>query len=194
MDLLDKFYSTATEELLADCVLVQLVLESLGIAQAIICFAYNLMELALHLQGPVYLVHNLLGLLQHLLHPVYLSMTCWNVSNIFCTPFILSTTCWSSLTSSTPCLSCPWPAGTSLTSFAACSSCPQPAEASPRQKSSSDILLLVLLSLLTEGCLFTLTVEALFGCDKGRVCNIGEEDPLAWCRSASGSHCLVTSI
>ena len=49
MDLRDIFYSTSTEELLADCVLLQLVLESLGVAEALLCFAYNLLELALHL-------------------------------------------------------------------------------------------------------------------------------------------------
>ena len=62
MDLLDIFYSTAAEELLADCVLVQLVLESLRMAQALLCFALDLLELVLHLQGPVYLVYNLLEL------------------------------------------------------------------------------------------------------------------------------------
>ena len=36
----------------------------------------------------------------------------------------------------------------------------------------------VLFGEYTSG-LFTLTVEALCGCDKSRVCYIGEEDPLA---------------
>ena len=49
MDLLDIFYSTAAKELLADCVLVQLVLEILWVTQALFCFAYDLLELALHL-------------------------------------------------------------------------------------------------------------------------------------------------
>ena len=63
MDVLDIFYSTTTQELLANCVLVQLFLESMGVAQALLCFAYDLPELALHLQGPVYIVNNLLELL-----------------------------------------------------------------------------------------------------------------------------------
>ena len=62
MDLLDIFYSTATEELLADCVLVQLLSESLGVAHGLLCFSYNLLVLVLHLWGPVYFVHNLLEL------------------------------------------------------------------------------------------------------------------------------------
>ena len=62
MDILDIFYSTTTKELFTDCVLVQVVLESLGVAQALLCFTYNLMELALYLQGPVYLIYDLLVL------------------------------------------------------------------------------------------------------------------------------------
>ena len=60
MDLLEIFYSTTTEELLADCVLVQLVLGSLGVAQALLYSAIDLLELVLHIQGPIYLVHSLL--------------------------------------------------------------------------------------------------------------------------------------
>ena len=62
MNLLDIFYSTTPEELLADYVSVELVSESLAVVQALLCFAYNLLELFLHLQGPVYLVHDLLEL------------------------------------------------------------------------------------------------------------------------------------
>ena len=43
-----------------------------GVAQALCCFAYDLLQLALHLHGPFYLVHELLELVWHLLHPVYL--------------------------------------------------------------------------------------------------------------------------
>ena len=126
MGFLDIFYSTATEELLADCALVQLVSESLGVAQALICFANDLLELALHLQGSC-------------LSCLWLSETC--------------------LSSSALCLSCPQHAGTCLTSSAPWSSCPWLAEASPWPISSSDILLLVLLSFITGDGLFTLTNE-----------------------------------
>ena len=61
MDLPNVLYFTAIQELLADCVLVQLVSESLAVAHGLFCFAYNLVELALHSQGHVYLIHDLLG-------------------------------------------------------------------------------------------------------------------------------------
>ena len=149
-----------------------------GGSWALICFVYSLLELALHLQGPVYLLLNLWDFSNIFCSLFILSMTCWSFSTIFCSLFVLSMSSWSfstifcsllscpkpagaSLLSSAACLSHPQPAQTSLPSSAACSSCPWLAEASPRPISSSYILLLVLLSFLTEGGLFTLTVEAL---------------------------------
>ena len=41
MDLMDIFYSTATEELFTDCVLILLFSESLGVVQALHYFAYD---------------------------------------------------------------------------------------------------------------------------------------------------------
>ena len=63
--------------------IVQLVSESLEVTQDLLCPAYNLLELALHLQGPVYPVHNFLEIVLHLQDP-----------NIFWILFILSMTCW----------------------------------------------------------------------------------------------------
>ena len=190
MDLLDIFYSIATEELMADCFLVQLVWESLGwlrpySALPMTCWSLPCTCLSCP-QPPGTSLTSSTPCLSH--------QQCTGTSLTSFTPCLsCPQPAGTSLTSSTPCLSCPQPAGTSLTSSTPCLSCPQLAEASPRTISSSDIVLLVLLSFLTEGGLFTLTVDALFGCDKDRVCYIGEEDPLAWCRSASGSHCSVAS-
>ena len=67
MDLLDKFYSTATEELFADCVLIQLFSKCLGVTpQSLLCFVYDLHELSLH--SRVLFI---------------LSKTCWNSPKIF---------------------------------------------------------------------------------------------------------------
>ena len=176
---LDIFYSTATEELLADCILVQLVLESLG--QLRLYAPCPMTCCSLSCTSKILFILSITSWnLSNMFYTLFiLSTTCWNLANIFYTLFILSNTCWNLSYIFCTLLSCLQPATTCLTSSAPCSSCPQFAEAYPRPTSSSDIILLVLFSFFTGGGPFTLTVETLFGCDKGRVCNTGEEDPLA---------------
>ena len=57
MDLLKIFYSTAGENLLADCAFLQFVSESLKVTEDLPHFAYDVLGLILHLQGSVHLVH-----------------------------------------------------------------------------------------------------------------------------------------
>ena len=76
MELLDIFYSTATEDLIADCVLVQLVSESQGWHR--LYSALPMTCWSLHCTSRVLFI---------------LSMTCWDLFNIFCTLFILPMTC-----------------------------------------------------------------------------------------------------
>ena len=188
MDLLDIFYSTTTGQLLAECALLQLVLESLGRIQALLCLWPAGACLAppepclscpwpagtsltsstpclscpwpagtsLTSSTPLFILSMTCWNFSNIFYTLFiLSMTCWNFSNIFCTLFILSTTSWNfsnifckPFILPTTC----W--GFSKTHFfirypSPCSS-----------------------FILTEGGLFTLTVEALSGCDKGTVCII----------------------
>ena len=87
------------------------------------------------------------------------------------------------------CSSFPLPFGVCLISSALCSFYSWPTETSLRPISSSDILLLVLLSFIAGGSPFNITVEPLCGCNKSKVCNTCDEDPHVWWRSTSGSQC-----